>query len=132
MRKHKPSALARALLALSHGKKKTQIDALIESVVGRYGQSGKLAFLRNVETPLAQHLKEERGGVEGVLRIPHCDEKLTRTIAADVSKRIGRDVELSVVEDPSLIAGAVLTVGDRRYDGSVKARVRQLKKCLAS
>ena len=131
MRKHTPSALARALHALSRGKKKASIDAMITSVVSRYGLSGKLAFLRKVEAALAQSIQEERGTVKGVARIVRGDEKIARTLTADLSKRIGHDIDLSVIEDPSLIAGTVVTIGDHRYDGSVKRRIARLKEYMA-
>lgn len=38
----------------------------------------------------------------------------------------GMKVKLSVKEDPSLIAGAVLRLGDKVYDGSVRGRLTSL------
>jgi F-type H+-transporting ATPase subunit delta len=53
-------------------------------------------------------------------------------IAARVAEAAGRKVELAVRIDPDIIGGLVLRVGDVIVDGSVKARIRQLRRRLAT
>ncbi len=52
-------------------------------------------------------------------------EKLKKKIARDYNKE---NVELTLVEDPSLIGGFVLTVGDFVLDQSVKTSIQRLKR----
>ena len=54
------------------------------------------------------------------------------TIAARVAETAGRRVELAARVDPDIIGGLVLRVGDVIVDGSVQARIRQLRRRLAT
>lgn len=52
-------------------------------------------------------------------------------LAQSLSKRLGREVTLDVVQDPDLIGGAVLRAGDMVIDASVKGRLQKLAANLA-
>ena len=51
-------------------------------------------------------------------------------LGAALANATGRQVNLKVVIDPSIIGGIVATVGDTVIDGSVRTRVEQLKSRL--
>jgi F-type H+-transporting ATPase subunit delta len=53
-------------------------------------------------------------------------------IAARVREVTGRRVELAQRIDPDIIGGLVLRIGDVIVDGSVQARIRQLRRRLAT
>ncbi|MCX6364507.1 MAG: ATP synthase F1 subunit delta [Actinobacteria bacterium] len=53
-------------------------------------------------------------------------------IVARVAAAAGRRVELAARVDPGIIGGLVLRVGDVIVDGSVQARIRQLRRRLAT
>lgn len=53
-------------------------------------------------------------------------------IAKRVAEAVGRRIELAVRVDPTIIGGLVLRVGDVIVDGSVQARIRQLRRRLAT
>ena len=53
-------------------------------------------------------------------------------IAARVAEAAGRRVELAARVDPDIIGGLVLRVGDVIVDRSVQARIRQLRRRLAT
>jgi F-type H+-transporting ATPase subunit delta len=55
-----------------------------------------------------------------------------KKIAARVAGSTGRTVELAERVDPSILGGLVLRVGDVIVDGSVQARIRQLRRKLAT
>jgi F-type H+-transporting ATPase subunit delta len=55
-----------------------------------------------------------------------------KKIAARVQEATGRRVELARRVDPSIVGGLVLRIGDVIVDGSVKARIRQLRRRLAT
>jgi F-type H+-transporting ATPase subunit delta len=55
-----------------------------------------------------------------------------KKIAARVQEATGRRVELTRRVDPSILGGLVLRIGDVIVDGSVKARIRQLRRRLAT
>jgi F-type H+-transporting ATPase subunit delta len=51
-------------------------------------------------------------------------------LAAAVANATGRQVNLKVVVDPSVLGGIVATVGDTVIDGTVRTRIEQLKSRL--
>jgi F-type H+-transporting ATPase subunit delta len=53
-------------------------------------------------------------------------------VSAALEKRFGRKLNLSVKEDPSLIGGIRVVVGDEVLDTSVKARLEQMKVALTA
>jgi len=55
-----------------------------------------------------------------------------KKIAARVQEATGRRVELARRVDPAILGGLVLRIGDIIVDGSVKARIRQLRRRLAT
>jgi len=53
-------------------------------------------------------------------------------VAATLEKRFGRKLNVTVAEDPSLIGGIRVVVGDEVLDTSVKARLEQMKVALTA
>jgi F-type H+-transporting ATPase subunit delta len=53
-------------------------------------------------------------------------------VAQVLEKRFGRKLNLTVQEDPSLIGGIRVVVGDEVLDTSVKARLEQMKVALTA
>lgn len=53
-------------------------------------------------------------------------------VAGALEKRFGRKLNLTVQEDPSLIGGIRVVVGDEVLDTSVKARLEQMKVALTA
>jgi F-type H+-transporting ATPase subunit delta len=53
-------------------------------------------------------------------------------VSAALEKRFGRKLQVTVQQDPSLIGGIRVVVGDEVLDTSVKARLEQMKVALAA
>jgi len=60
------------------------------------------------------------------------DEALRRTIEAGLAKAFGKQVIASFSTDSQLLGGAVVRVGERVYDGSVRRRLTRLRRQLTS
>lgn len=80
---------------------------------------------------------ELAGADEGIIEVevvaavelaPATEEK----IAARVREATGRRVQLARRVDPAIIGGLILRIGDVIVDGSVKGRIRQLRRRLAT
>jgi F-type H+-transporting ATPase subunit delta len=54
------------------------------------------------------------------------DASLAEQVKQALKKRLGRDVELTLEVDPSLIGGAIVRAEDMVIDGSVRARLERL------
>ena len=55
------------------------------------------------------------------------DEEQRADLAKALSKATGKNVEVKVLVDPSVVGGIVAKVGDTVIDGSIKRRLDQLK-----
>ncbi len=75
----------------------------------------------------------EEGVVEvEVVSAAELSPETEKKIAARVQEATGRRVEMARRVDPSILGGLVLRIGDVMVDGSVKARIRQLRRRLAT
>ncbi len=57
--------------------------------------------------------------------VPLTDEERQR-LADALARAIGREVDLRVVVDPSVVGGVVTTIGDTVIDGSVRTRLTRV------
>jgi ATP synthase F1 delta subunit len=79
----------------------------------------------------------ERAAAERGLRIAEVhtavelDEGQRRRLAEALARRTGRDVELRVTVDPSLVGGMRVIVGDTVIDGTLRRRLDELGASLA-
>ncbi len=53
-------------------------------------------------------------------------------LLADLSRQLGKEVRLEVEVDPAIMGGLVLHVGDQLIDASVRTRLLQLRRRLAT
>ena len=60
---------------------------------------------------------------------PLRDEQRAR-LAGALARRTGKDIDLTVHVDSSLIGGAIATVGGLVFDGSLRTQLSQLRGCL--
>jgi F-type H+-transporting ATPase subunit delta len=59
------------------------------------------------------------------------DAALEQRIRKQLAERLGGDVQTTVRQDPSILGGLVIRIGDRVIDGSVRTRLEQLQSALA-
>ena len=59
------------------------------------------------------------------------DEKTEREISNALSERLGGSVQITLREDPAIIGGLVIRIGDRVLDDSVRTHLQQLQAALA-
>jgi len=58
------------------------------------------------------------------------DAALRKRIAEQLSQVIGKQVLPHFHEDPGLLGGIVVRVGDRVFDGSIRRRMTMLRRAL--
>jgi F-type H+-transporting ATPase subunit delta len=76
---------------------------------------------------LDQELKRVRAGVT-LARKP--DEKLRRTIEELLSRQMEKQVIAAYSVDPEILGGAIIRVGERVLDGSLRRRMTRLRRQL--
>ncbi|MEK6597366.1 MAG: F0F1 ATP synthase subunit delta, partial [Gemmatimonadota bacterium] len=66
----------------------------------------------------------------GVTLARRPDDSLKAVIVAALERQVGKEVIATFSEDPSILGGVVVRVGNRVLDGSVKRRVTRLRRQL--
>ena len=82
--------------------------------------------------PRAQERAERIVRRRGLQRVPDRRADSLGEVAGALEKRFGRKLNVTVQEDPSLIGGIRVVVGDEVLDTSVKARLEQMKVALTA
>jgi F-type H+-transporting ATPase subunit delta len=62
---------------------------------------------------------------------PISEQQRTK-LAAALAKATGREVDVKVIIDPSVIGGAVTTIGDEVFDGTVRRRLETMRANLTA
>lgn len=68
----------------------------------------------------------------GVTLARPADESLRRKIQDELSKQFGKQVLASFSEEPEILGGAIVRIGERIHDGSVRRRMTKLRRILLS
>ena len=92
---------------------------------------GRYRYIASTIEAFIKKSREARGILEATVTVA---EPITADVEASVQAKLrevtGKDVILSVRQDPSIMGGIVIQVGDKRIDGSVARRLEELEKSL--
>ena len=112
---------------LMGGKALATSTALVEMVVAA-GEANDLPAIvdRFVELAASERAHE----VAEVRSAIPLDEVQQQRLAEALGRATGKNVEVKVIVDPSVLGGIVARVGDTVIDGSVRHRLEQLKEQL--
>ncbi len=115
------------------GVAKVSLPARGQNFLRTVIENGRLAALPEIAEQF-RDLKNAQGGSSDA--VVHSAFPIDAAALADVGraleKRFGRKLNLTVHEDPSLIGGIRVVVGDEVLDTSVKARLEQMKAALTA
>lgn len=95
--------------------------------------NGRLAALPEIATQFRALKNARNGSSDAVVysAFPIGSDALAE-LGATLEKRFGRKLNVSVQQDPTLIGGVRVVVGDEVLDTSVKARLEQMKVALTA
>jgi len=99
----------------------------LQAVVKR----GRQQLLRQISTEYHTLLDLKLNRIRAGVTLAHsADESLRRTIQEALSKQLGKEVLATFSEDASILGGAIVRVGERIHDGSVRRRMTKLRRAL--
>ncbi len=109
------------------GKASPTTAQLVSFVVG----SGRGRDLPAIVARLVERaaVEKDRAVAEVRSAVALTDDQKER-LAAALNNATGKQVEMKVIVDPSVLGGIVATVGDTVIDGSVRTKLDQLKALL--
>ena len=124
----KPRRLAKSLLQLSlsdDGRiKRNSVEEILESL-RESRPTGLVTILRLFLHEIRRHeytyhARVEYGGKEG--------EKLSEKILEKLNQNSSKALDLTVIDNPKLIAGCKIRLGDDVYENSISDRLNNLQK----
>jgi F-type H+-transporting ATPase subunit delta len=125
--------------ALPAERKKAVINDLLGSkasshtvsLLGFMVEQGHAKDLSGIIEALADLAAERRRHVVAEVRtaVP-LDAKHRKRLTEALSRATGKEIELKVLVDPSVIAGAVARVGDQVFDGTVRRKLELARQQL--
>ena len=96
-------------------------------------ESGRIAEAPEIDEEFQRLADDAAGRVRATVTTAVELESADRErVARELSKRLDKDVRLSVVVDPRILGGLKLQYGDRIVDASVATRLEQLRRRLAA
>ena len=107
------------------GAKALQTSSALASFLVAAGRAGDLPAIVNRFVELA--VAEQRRAVAEVRSAIELTPDQTERLRQALNRATGKDVEVKVVIDPSVLGGIVARVGDIVIDGSVRHRLEQLR-----
>ena len=110
------------------GSRTTRTTTQLVSFIVGLGRAAELPEIIDSLIQRAAGLRDEV--VAEVRTATHLTRDQEKRLAAALANATGKQVELKVIEDPSVLGGLVATVGDTVIDGSVRTRLDQLKSLL--
>ena len=123
-----PAAKRQAIVEdLLGGKATSTTTQLVSMVVGSGRGRDLPAIINRLVARAANSKNLEVAEVRSAVALT--DDQQARLKAA-LANATGKQVDLKVIVDPSVMGGIVATVGDSVIDGSVRTRVEQLKSRL--
>ncbi len=128
-----PKVSAPQVFDVITGVAKVDLSTLAQNFLRTVIENGRLAALPEVAVQF-RALKNAQSGLSDAVvysAFPIAAASLAE-IAGVLEKRFGRKLNFTVREDPSLIGGIRVVVGDEVLDTSVKARLEQMKAALTA
>lgn len=96
-------------------------------------ESGRIDEARAIEEEFHRLADEAAGRVRATVTTAIELEPADRDrVQSELSKRLNKEVRLSVVVDPRIVGGLKLQYGDRVVDATVATRLQQLRRRLAA
>jgi F-type H+-transporting ATPase subunit delta len=92
---------------------------------------GRQGILRHIATEYVGLLDAKLNRVRASVTLArNPDEKLKRIIEENLSRQLEKQVIAAYLIDPEILGGAIVRVGDRVLDGSVRRRMTRLRRQL--
>lgn len=108
---------------------KGRVSPLLWNTFGVLAAKGRLNLLPDLAAAYQELLDRRLGKVDVDVTVPRqLDEAELEQVRQAVARALGKQAVVRQREDPSLVGGIVLQVGDRLIDGSVKAQLESMRR----
>jgi len=104
-----------------------KFDAENQNLVKLLAENGRLSILPEIAALYEIQRAEAEGSIEAeIISAFDVSDAQRSKVAESLKQRLGRDINLSVTIDESLVGGAIIRAGDMVIDGSVRGKLEKL------
>ena len=123
-----PAEKRQAIVEDLLGQKASPLTVSLLSFIVGAGRVGELhEIIDRVVKKAAAERQHEVAEVRSAIPL---DDEQQRRLTEALEKATGKQIELKVIQDPSVLGGVVARVGDTVIDGTVRRRLDQLRESL--
>ncbi len=113
-------------------KKAVPAPAELHRLVDLLSERNKLLLLPEIAEMVADMVRQSKAEtVADVTVAAPLKADAQKKVAAALEKSMGRKVSLNVTEDPSILGGMVIRIGDRQIDYSLRTRLDAMRRAIA-
>jgi len=110
---------------------KTGLSDVMRAFLFLLFDKGRIGFLANIND-FYQKLADELKGIARATLVSATElsDEAVEKIQEALSRKTGKNIQLEVKQDPSLIGGIVTRIGDLVLDGSIKTQLLNMRESL--
>lgn len=109
-----------------------RVERPVAELVRLVLRKGREVFIPQIVAEFESLVRQERNVVQAEVTVARpLSEQLREQLQRRLEELWGKKVELDLKLDPRIIGGLVLSVGDRRIDGSLRGRLASLRQVLS-
>jgi F-type H+-transporting ATPase subunit delta len=128
-----PKVTSQQVFDVIAGVAKTALPGNAKNFLHAVIENGRLGALPEIATQFRALKNSQSGSSDATVYSAFpIDAKALGDLAQVLEKRFGRRLNLTVEQEPALIGGIRVVVGDEVLDTSIKARLEQMKTALAA
>ena len=128
-----PKATAEQVVGVVAGAFGAPLAAPAQNFLSALLENGRFSVLPEIAKQFRTLSNAKSGSSDAVVYSAFPIEvSALASVAAALEKRFGRKLQVTVQQEPELIGGIRVVVGDEVLDTSVKARLEQMKVALAA
>ena len=117
---------------VSDFSKKANFSNLTEGFLSLVVEMGKINALLDSKENIISKLKEAAGKISAdITTAKELSESDLSRIKSALSKATGKEVEVSVNIDPSIVGGILAKVEDKVYDNTIKTQLERMRDVLS-
>ncbi len=110
-----------------------KIDKVLLNFMKVLARRRRLSSLRAIQSAVSEMRDEQLGRLRvKVTSAQKLTDAQKKEITANLKKKFGKEVVLIEKDDPNLLGGIVLRIGDRVYDGSVQGKLQTMRRAVNS
>ncbi len=122
-----PKAAKAKLLETAMAGSPREFVLFLQAVV----QRGRQGLLREIAVQYASLVDIKLNRIRaGVTLARTADPAMVHSIQEQLSRAMGKEVIATFSTDPAILGGAIVRIGERVYDGSVRRRMTKLRRQL--